>query len=297
MGIKRHWHIKGIIIGVAVVCFAYPAHALDPNRLISQYMREYWGSEKGFTGGSVTAIAQTKDGYLWIGTEKGLIRFDGLNFRLFPQAIPSSLPIGPVQGLLADSEGNLWILLQTTRILRYHDGTFEPGREEAEFGITSVLKRRDGGVLLSSLALGTLTYRGGKFQSLTDQTEPTKSSTAATPKTDDNLSSRLSWATGVATHRFAAPYSAVISMAETTDGKVWLGTRDKGLFYLDGGRISAAVKGLPERKINCLLALDKGELWIGNRQWDRALEWNGAHPGWFTSLSQPYPGSRHDSRS
>jgi len=273
MGIKRHRHLKGIIIGLAVVCFAYPGQALDPNRLISQYMREYWGSEKGFTGGPVTAIAQTTDGYLWIGTEKGLIRFDGLNFRLFTQAIPSSLPIGPVQGLLADSEGNLWILLQTTRILRYRDGTFEPGREEAEFGITSVLKRRDGGVLLSSLALGTLTYRGGKFQSLTDQTEPTKSVAAAAPKTDDNLSSRLSWATGVATHRFAAPYSAVISMAETTDGKVWLGTRDKGLFYLDGGKISAAVKGLPERKINCLLALDKGELWIGTD--NGVVRWNG----------------------
>ena len=50
MGIKRQWRLKGIIIGVAVLCFANPAHALDPNRLISQYMREYWGSEKGFTG-------------------------------------------------------------------------------------------------------------------------------------------------------------------------------------------------------------------------------------------------------
>src|SRR5271170_6669539 len=180
MDLKRHSRLKSVLVGLALVCSAYSARAIDPNRAISQYMQDRWGSEKGFTGGSVTAIAQTADGYLWIGTEKGLIRFDGLNFRLFPQAIPSSLPIGPVQGLLADSEGNLWILLQTTRILRYHDGTFEPGREEAEFGITSVLKRGDGGVLLSSLALGTLTYRGGKFQSLTDQTEATKSATAAT---------------------------------------------------------------------------------------------------------------------
>ena len=145
-----------------------------------------------------------------------------------------------------------------------------PAARKQNFGITSVLKRRDGGVLVSSLALGTLTYRGGKFQSLTDQAEPTKSATAAAPETDDNLPSRLSWE---ATHRFAAPYSAVISMAETTDGKVWLGSRDKGLFYLDGGRIPAAVKGLPERKINCLLALDNGELWIGTD--NGVLRWNG----------------------
>ncbi len=88
---------------------ACPAHAIDPNRIMSQYLREHWGSERGFTGGSVTAIAQTTDGYLWIGTEKGLIRFDGLNFRQFQQAIPTAFPIGPVQGLIADAQGNLWI--------------------------------------------------------------------------------------------------------------------------------------------------------------------------------------------
>jgi signal transduction histidine kinase/ligand-binding sensor domain-containing protein len=256
-----------------LVCFAYPAHAVDPNRAISQYIRERWGNERGFPSGSVSAIAQTSDGYLWIGTEKGLIRFDGLNFRLFEQAIPSSLPIGPVQALMGDSEGSLWILLKSTRILRYRDGKFEPGREEAEFGITSVLKRKDDTVLLSSLALGTLTYRAGKYEVLSSPTEPANPTSATTEGTPDNLSSRLSWATGVATHRLAAPYSPVISMAETSDGKVWLGTEDRGLFYLDRGRISAAGKGLPIQKINCLLALENRELWIGTD--NGVARWNG----------------------
>src|SRR3984885_11129658 len=163
---QRRWQCKSVTAVLTVVYFACPAHAIDPNRAISQYIRERWGSEKGFPDGSVSAIAQTTDGYLWIGTEKGLIRFDGLNFRLFEQAIPSSLPIGPVQALMGDSEGSLWILLKSTRILRYRDGKFEPGREEAEFGITSVLKRKDDTVLLSSLALGTLTYRAGKYEVL-----------------------------------------------------------------------------------------------------------------------------------
>jgi len=96
---------------------------------MSQYIRDWWGNDKGFPRGSVSAIAQTADGYLWIGTEKGLIRFDGLNFRLFEHAIPSSLPIGPIQGLTADADGNLWIVLQSTQILRYHDGKFELVRE------------------------------------------------------------------------------------------------------------------------------------------------------------------------
>jgi ligand-binding sensor domain-containing protein/signal transduction histidine kinase len=256
-----------------VVCFAFPAHAIDPNRTISQYIRERWGSERGFPGGSVSAIAQTSDGYLWIGTERGLIRFDGLNFHLFQQAIPSSLPIGPVQKLLADAQGSLWILLQSTRILRYHDGKFEPGREEAEFGITSVLRQKDGAVLLSSVALGTLAYREGKYEMLSAPAELATSIAAATKETADDLSSRLSWATGVATHRLAAPYSPVLSMAETNDGKVWLGTRARGLFYLDRGRIFAVAKGLPDRKINCLLGLENGELWIGTDK--GVVRWNG----------------------
>jgi ligand-binding sensor domain-containing protein/signal transduction histidine kinase len=258
------------------VCLAYAAHAIDPNRIMSQYLREHWGSERGFTGGSVTAIAQTTDGYLWIGTEKGLIRFDGLNFRLFQQASPTAFPIGPVQGLIADAQGNLWILLQSTKIVRYHDGKFEPGRDEAEVGITSVSKRGDGTVLFSSLALGALTYHDGKFEILTSPAELANSAEVANTlagETADNHSSRLSWATGVATHRFAEPNSEVISMVETSDGRIWLGTRDKGLFYLKDGHISAVAKGLDKKKINCLLSLENGELWIGTDE--GVVRWNG----------------------
>ena len=268
----RPGRFRSVIAGLVAVCLAYPAHAIDPNREISQYIHERWGIDRGFPGGSVSAIAQTKDGYLWIGTEKGLIRFDGLNFRLFQQAIPSSLPIGPVQALVADADGSLWILLKSTRILRYRDGKFEPGREEAEFGITSVLRRKDDTVLLSSLALGTLTYRGGKYEVLSSPTEPANSTAATTEQPPDVLSSRLSWATGVATHRLAAPYSPVISMAETADAKVWLGTQDRGLFYMDQGHIHAIEKGLPKQKINCLLALPNRELWIGTD--NGVVRWN-----------------------
>jgi ligand-binding sensor domain-containing protein/signal transduction histidine kinase len=269
---QRPWQCKSITAVLTVVFFACPAHAIDPNRAISQYIRERWGSEKGFPDGSVSAFAQTTDGYLWIGTEKGLVRFDGLNFRLFEQAIPTSLPIGPVRGLLADAEGNLWILLQSTRILRYHDGRFEPGSEEELFGVTSVLRRKDGTVLLSSVALGTVTYRVGKFGNLTSPVQLANSEPPTTDEAADNLSTRLNWAAGVAIHRFAAPHSPVVSMAETTDGKVWLGTRDRGLFYVDQGLISAVGKGLLTPEINCLLALDNRELWIGTdigvMRWD-----------------------------
>jgi len=264
-----------VIAAVGLIFFAFPARALDPNRMASQYVHDRWGSERGFTGGSISSMAQTPDGYLWIGTEKGLFRFDGLTFRAFPQASPANFAVGPVQALMTDAQGNLWIVLQSTKILRYRDGKFEPGHDEVEAGITSVSKEPDGTVLFASLALGTIAYRGGKFEILfapgvrTNYTAP-----GASPEINDELTTRRSWATGVTAHRLADPNSAVISIAETGDGKVWLGTRDKGLFYSKDSRISGVSKPSDDKKINCLLPMENDELWVGT---DSGLvRWNGS---------------------
>src|SRR6202043_2000592 len=151
----------------AVICLSCPAYASDPNRTIAQYLRERWFSDRGFNGGAVTALTQTPDGYLWIGTDKGLLRFDGSSFHAFPRATPTTFAIGPVQALIVDPQGVLWIILQSTQVLRYSNGNFELGHDEAEFGITSIGNLRDGTVLLSSLALGPLQYRANRYQVLT----------------------------------------------------------------------------------------------------------------------------------
>jgi ligand-binding sensor domain-containing protein/signal transduction histidine kinase len=271
--VNAHWLIKSFLAGLAVLCMAHAVCAIDANRLISQYLREHLGTDKGFPGGSVTAIAQTTDGYLWIGTDRGLIRFDGTNFRAFPQASPATFPIGAVQGLVADAQGNLWIVLQTTKILRYHDGQFEIGRDEVEFGVTSAGRKNDGSVLLSSLAFGPMGYRLGKYEILASSSESENSAEIAKTENADNLSSRLSWATGVATHRFAQPNSAVTSLAEAQDRKIWLGTQDQGLFYLKDGRI-VPVAGPIVGKINCLLPVENGEVWVGTP--GGMLRWSGS---------------------
>ena len=249
------------IVALVLLCFTRLAHAIDPNRVISQYSHDEWGEKRGFIGGSVSAIAQTPDGYLWIGTAKGLIRFDGLNFRMFQQATPEPYPIGPVQGLVTDASGNLWVLLQSTRVLRYHDGKFELGRDQAEFGITAISKRRNGSVLFSSLTYGPLTY-DGKFEAVQPQIQQQPARTTNVIPPGDDLSSRFSWDTSIATHRVAQPNSAVISIAESVDGQIWLGTQDKGLFDMRGDQISVVGERLGP-KITCLLSLGYGELWIG----------------------------------
>jgi PAS domain S-box-containing protein len=249
---------------------AIPSKALDPHRMISQYARDRWTIENEFPGGAISAIAQTPDGYLWIGTEKGLFRFDGLSFRAFQQASPESLPIGPVQRLMTDNTGNLWVLLANTKLLRFHDGKFELGRGVAEIGVTAIGRRVNGAPLFASLAYGALTYQDGEFLKISPSSD--LSSTPTAPSSDD-LSTRLSWATSVAAHNLAQPDSAVTSMLETSDGRVWIGTRDKGLFYLDHGRISSVrLPGL-SRNVRSLVPLESGDLWIGTER--GIFHWNG----------------------
>jgi len=59
---------------------AVSSWAVDPGRYISQYGHTAWRIQDGFLGGAANAIAQTTDGYLWIGTQAGLLRFDGIRF-------------------------------------------------------------------------------------------------------------------------------------------------------------------------------------------------------------------------
>jgi ligand-binding sensor domain-containing protein len=70
------------------------SHALDPDRALSQYLRTFWNTRNGFPGGQVNGISQTPDGYLWIGTDRSLLRFDGQSFvegyRVDP-SLPSAL--------------------------------------------------------------------------------------------------------------------------------------------------------------------------------------------------------------
>ena len=82
--------------------------ALDPALTISQYAHTAWRSRDGFTEGVIQAIAQTDDGYLWLGTTLGLLRFDGV--RVTPwHPVSGQLPSTHISRLLSARDGTLWI--------------------------------------------------------------------------------------------------------------------------------------------------------------------------------------------
>jgi PAS domain S-box-containing protein len=85
------------------------AHALDPDRRISQYAHSAWRVRDGAFAGAPSAITQTTDGYVWIGTHAGLLRFDGVRFVPFVPPAGKQLPNPAVISLLGATDGSLWI--------------------------------------------------------------------------------------------------------------------------------------------------------------------------------------------
>jgi ligand-binding sensor domain-containing protein/signal transduction histidine kinase len=75
----------------------------------SPYSVEIWGFDDGLLGSSVLALTQTRDGYLWVGTQKGLFRFDGLRFTSFGEETIPGLNSSTIRHLFEDSRSNLWI--------------------------------------------------------------------------------------------------------------------------------------------------------------------------------------------
>ncbi len=236
---RRARSAKWLVVLLAAVCLAGRAQALDPSRALSQYLHDRWDASHGFPGGTVYSIAQTADGYLWIGTEKGLIRFDGWNFRLFDHANVDPLPPGPVLGVATDARGTLWIRPRGPGLVRYHDGTFldvTPKLGHADTSSTAIGRATNGDILLA-YPNGTITYGAGGILKL------------------GNF------------------FPLVISITGTADARIWMGTKDAGLFWLSPGRAPAKLPGLPDTKVNSLLPVRDGELWIGT---DRGLvRWDG----------------------
>ncbi|HLM60290.1 MAG TPA: two-component regulator propeller domain-containing protein, partial [Pyrinomonadaceae bacterium] len=223
------------------------AFGLDPDRAMSQYTHDYWGAGQGLAAGPVYAIAQTKDGYLWLGTEKGLFRFDGKRFVLFRPDERNKSGTESVTGLTVDAEGSLWIRMRSPKVFRYRNRKIEDvfaRWKEGSYRITAMSPGESGGeILLSKFEKGLYRYGNEDFEILLPK-----------PK---------------------LPPSVIISLVETEAGAIWMGTSESGLFRLGEDRSLIPISdGLGDRKINCLLPDGNENLWIGTDSgiylWDGA---------------------------
>src|SRR5439155_13825667 len=83
------------------------ALALNPRKSILQYSLDVWKQKDGLPQVSVRTIVQTRDGYLWLGTEGGLVRFDGVRFTSFDKRNTPEIRDNEIRSLLEDRQCNL----------------------------------------------------------------------------------------------------------------------------------------------------------------------------------------------
>ena len=106
--------------------------SLSPERQLSQYAISTWQTADGLPMNSVLAMAQAADGSLWIGTEEGLVRFDGAEFEVRDRGNTPSMDAHNVQALCAEEDGTVWAGTYGAGLLRWDGRAFSRLAAESE---------------------------------------------------------------------------------------------------------------------------------------------------------------------
>ena len=111
------------VLTLFLFCLCLAAFAEEPK--LPNYFTRSLKTEDGLPDNAVTAVCQTRDGYLWLGTYGGLARFDGVRFVVFNSAGSPGLQSDRVTSLFEDGHGALWIGHERGDLTCYRDGKFE----------------------------------------------------------------------------------------------------------------------------------------------------------------------------
>jgi len=152
------------LLAALLLCCGLPGLALEPSTPLANYSRQSWGMENGLPQNTVQSLVQTRNGFVWLGTEVGLVRFDGYSFAVFDKNSTPALPGNDVRCLLETRDGALWIGT-SEGLARWKDGVVTafttkdglPGN-----GILEFWETRDG-VLMMWTDLGIAQQTGERF--------------------------------------------------------------------------------------------------------------------------------------
>jgi len=151
-----------LLVILLLSVFIYrPLTALDPAKAVSQYVIDQWTDESGLPQTSVHTVLQTSDGYLWLGTEEGLTRFDGVRFQIFDNRNTPEMSIPVIQILFEDSFGNLWIGTLGGGVLKYQGGIFKQyGPKQGLTGlvVTALCESEPGEIWVGTDPAGVFRY-------------------------------------------------------------------------------------------------------------------------------------------
>jgi ligand-binding sensor domain-containing protein/signal transduction histidine kinase len=233
MDLRRVSSVQALTIILPLIpLFSAPGVAPPNSKALNQYSHQVWRTEQGLPQDTVQAIVQTRDGYLWLGTEEGVVRFDGVRFVVFDQRNTPALRSNTISALLEDREGNLWIGTNGGGISRFSRATFTTYTRKqglSNDAVLAICEDRAGTLWIGTDGGGLNSFRNGRFRVYT---------------TKDGLSN-----------------NSIFSISEGDPGTLWIGTQG-GLDRLSGSRFKnyKIHAGLPVRSTYW----DReGNLWIG----------------------------------
>jgi signal transduction histidine kinase/ligand-binding sensor domain-containing protein len=251
-----------VLCGVGIALGAGRARALDPHAALGQYGFQSWQTDSGLPQNTVHAIVQGRDGFLWIATEGGLVRFDGVEFAVMTHANTNRLPSDLIDGLMEDRGGTLWIST-SGGLARMRDGNIE-----AIGGATQVWRTFEDarGTVWALTASGLFRVDGDRLARAALDTDLTENSTMM------QSSSGTLWLgtqEGLLRAGMDDVFHAVGAAGEVTalavdgQGAAWAGTRT-GLETCSGSGCHAVQ--LPDAGgVNALVADSGGRIWIGTQ--------------------------------
>ena len=251
------------------------AFGLDPQKRISQFAQQAWQVEDGLPQNTVQHVMQTRDGYLWLATQEGLIRFDGTRFEVFDKSNTPAFKSNDVFSLLEARDGALWAATRGG-LVRLAGGVFTgyTTREGLPHEyLTCITEAPDGTIWIGTLGDGAITLKNGRFGSLTVADGlPNGAISDIRASADGSVwlatgGGLVQWKNDrVHTHTTAdgLPHNNVRSIMEDSDGTYWIGTAG-GLAHLVAGKFllftgSDSLGNIPVR----VICRDQhGSLWIG----------------------------------
>ncbi|HEY8549977.1 MAG TPA: two-component regulator propeller domain-containing protein [Vicinamibacterales bacterium] len=266
-----------LALAAAALCApARPAAALDPTRAVTQYVQEVWSSREGLPHNSVKAVVRCPEGYLWLGTQSGLIRFDGVSFTLFNRDNTPAFTNDNIRALVHDGN-TLWIGTDGGGLVRYENHQFT--RIDRDKGlphniVLALLAARDG-----SLWIGMANGRIARLtaQGLDAVTTPDALRRYNVRSLAEDAEGAIwigSDGGGVCRYRdeFSCwsrtdglPSDIVWPVLPARDGSVWIGTYGSGVVHFARGRFHtySTRDGLPSDIICTLLEDRDGGVWVG----------------------------------
>jgi ligand-binding sensor domain-containing protein/anti-sigma regulatory factor (Ser/Thr protein kinase) len=258
-------------IAVLAAISLRPAFGLDPSRTLTQYAHRVWQAQQGLPEGTIYSIAQTHDGYLWLGTQTGLIRFDGVRFET--ATAPSNVWI---RSAIEDSKHALWVATNDAGLYRIEGESVShySSRDGLPSDSIVCLATTKNGDIWACTPNGVARIRAGKLTTFaTEQGIGNNNARAVCEAGDGTLwvadeEHLNAWdGSRFVSHRPAKlPPGASIRALQCSGDTLWAGTT-AGLLEItkSGERLITQKDGLADNRVLCLTAGREDSLWIGTR--------------------------------